>query len=96
MLTCKQMTDIIEPSDMAESTLNKVQCAWYFYTPRGQASVYTYWWNESNEMSIGAQKTSAAMWMAAWIRTHGYRAGCGTLSDIRFNTKPASPERIFK
>ncbi len=53
----------------------KVQCEWTFITPRGPVTVYDYWWNAPDELSIGQRgDRRAAYWIARVFRDIGARA----------------------
>lgn len=60
---------------------NKVTRGWIFKTPRGLAEVRDYWWNGAAEQSIAAQSFAAARWLAAHLRTLGFRAASGMAGD---------------
>ena len=51
----------------------KVHAAWTIDTPRGPVEIHDYWWNPSNQLSIGASDSRAALWCRAWLRLHGFR-----------------------
>jgi len=62
---------------------DKVHAEWYFSTPRGLVSVYDYWWNPKDQLSIGLRNTTktdpfgnhnASMWLARFLREMGIRA----------------------
>ena len=46
----------------------KVHVIWYFNTPQGTATVYDYWWNDKQTLSIGAKSFEAAHWLAKLLR----------------------------
>jgi hypothetical protein len=52
----------------------KVSACWTIATPRGPVHVRDYWWNASEEQSIGAATYRAAMWAARWLRRNGIPA----------------------
>lgn len=66
-----------------------VTTEWEFFTPRGMTSLHDYWWNASDEWSIAASNHKAAMWLAAYLRTFGFRARPGaTYKDLK-GTSPS-------
>lgn len=73
-----------DPHELGDG--DKVTAEWYFQTPRGLVSVYDYWWNAKDELSIGVRNTTegnpfgnanAARWLARFLRELGIRASVG-------------------
>ena len=66
---------------------DKVHAEWYFQTPRGLVSVYDYWWNPKDQLSIGLRNTTknnpfgnsrASLWLARYMRDLGIDASAYT------------------
>ena len=70
-----------DPHDLGDG--DKVHAQWYFMTPRGLVSVYDYWWNADDVLSIGIRNTTkdnpfgnskASLWLARYLRERGIDA----------------------
>lgn len=57
----------------------KVSAEWIIDTPRGNVSVYDYWWNPKGQLSIGAMGDSRAyLWLRKGLAARGVRCMRGT------------------
>lgn len=61
----------------------KVTASWFFVTPRGMVAVHDYWWNKSDELSIGLRNATkgnpfgdprAMLWVRKYFRALGLNA----------------------
>ncbi len=77
-----------DPHAIHEDGTDEPVAEWSFTTPRGAASVHTYWWNGAEELSIGdrsllpphqrkGHKPKAARWLIRALQERGLPAHVG-------------------
>ena len=72
-----------DPSPEGVDGAGKVHALWFIHTPRGSATLYDYWWNGENVLSIGAGGRRSTLWAVKWLRLRGIpcKLGLGDRSD---------------